>query len=317
VIHPPKHNAMQFSALQLAWMQELGIDKPWIPVGASPLTPNNAASVARVPAPGLADTVKTSQPGAQGVETGTFVAAGDLARVQVGSAGLQPEASPRVLAQRPVKGFSSGIKKSSDAPAEKVLDTRTAADQAATLEALSATIEQCNACGLCKERGQVVVGQGVMQPAIMVIGEGPGEQEDRQGLPFVGTSGVLLDNMLSSIGSSRTKDVYAANIVKCRPPANRNLRPAEIEACRPFLMRQIELVRPFSILTLGRHAAQTLLGGQAQLTEMREQPYEIEHAGLKIPVVVSYHPAYLLGQPSDKAAAWRDLQRVKALSQGR
>jgi DNA polymerase len=155
-----------------------------------------------------------------------------------------------------------------------------------------------------------------MQPAIMVIGEGPGDQEDRQGQPFVGSTGMLLDNMLASIGSSRETDVYMTNVVKCRPTGNRNPRPAEIAACRPFLLRQIELVRPFSILALGRFAAQTLVGGEAQLTEMREQAFALEHAGSNIPVVVSYHPAYLLRRPVDKAAAWRDLQRARVISKG-
>lgn len=262
---------MQFSALQLAWMQELGIDKPWIPGGTTPTANQPAVTAAKM---------------------------------------------PPVFTQRSATGSASGTQKSTDTANGPQLDTDAAAAQATTLEALAAAIAQCSACGLCQERQQVVVGQGVMQPAIMVIGEGPGDQEDRQGLPFVGRSGLLLDNMLSSIGRGRNTDVYAANIVKCRPPGNRNPRPNEIAACRPFLMRQIELVRPFSILALGRFAALTLLGGEAQLAEMREKPFAIEHAGLSIPVVVSYHPAYLLSRPSDKAAAWRDLQRARLISQG-
>ncbi len=296
---------MQFSALQLAWMQELGIDKPWIPGGAAPAVIQPQARVAVNPAPDVAQRPPTPQPAAGSLGAGSFVQAGAIAHAQLGGA-----------AQRSATANASSTKKSSDVAAEKPLDTVAAAAQAATLEELAATIAQCNACGLCKEREQVVVGQGVMQPAIMVVGEGPGDQEDRQGLPFVGRSGMLLDNMLSSIGSSRTTDVYAANIVKCRPPGNRNPRPAEITACRPFLMRQIELVRPFSILALGRFAAQTLLGAEAQLTEMRDKPYSVEQAGLNIPVVVSYHPAYLLRRPADKAAAWRDLQRARLISKG-
>ncbi len=296
----PNPNALQFSALQLAWMQELGIDKPWIPGGSAPAVAKPAATPSA-----------TASPVAE-----SFVQAGALARAQVGAGVPNSATSPSGPSQRLATGSSSGTKKEAEAPAEQPLDTVAAAAQAATLEALAATIAQCNACGLCKEREQVVVGQGVMQPAIMVIGEGPGDQEDRQGLPFVGRSGMLLDNMLSSIGSSRGTDVYAANIVKCRPPGNRNPRPAEIAACRPFLMRQIELVRPFSILALGRFAAQTLLGGEAQLAEMRDQPFALEHAGVKIPVVVSYHPAYLLRRPADKAAAWRDLQRARLISKG-
>lgn len=300
---------MQFSALQLAWMQELGIDKPWIPGGAKPTVIQPAA--AANPVTGAEANLRVAQPAEQNSEAGAFVQAGRLARGQVQAATMSP-----VITLRSATGSASSTKQSTDTANAPQLDTVAAAAQATTLEALAATIAQCNACGLCKEREQVVVGQGVMQPAIMVIGEGPGDQEDRQGLPFVGRSGMLLDNMLSSIGSSRTKDVYAANVVKCRPPGNRNPRPNEIAACRPFLMRQIELVRPVSILALGRFAAQTLLGVEAQLAEMREKPFAIEHAGRNIPVVVSYHPAYLLRRPVDKAAAWRDLQHARVISKG-
>ena len=281
MVAQPTPNALQFSALQLAWMQELGIDKPWIPGGTTPTAMKSAA--ATMPA-------VVTQKSATG--------------------------SAASFKKSTVTATATGTATATDTANESQLDTVAAAAQATTLESLAASIAQCNACGLCKEREQVVVGQGVMQPAIMVIGEGPGDQEDRQGLPFVGRSGMLLDNMLSSIGSSRLTDIYAANIVKCRPPGNRNPRPNEIAACRPFLIRQIELVRPFSILALGRFAAQTLLGGEEQLAEMREKPYAIEHAGRNIPVVVSYHPAYLLRRPSDKAAAWRDLQRARLISQG-
>lgn len=306
---------MQFSALQLAWMQELGIEKPWLPVGTAPKLVKPAIGT-----PSLRSKLEAADSDAAGrystgtmtpvSEQDTFVQAGSLARVQVSQATTPLRAATTSGASHKK---SSGL---SDEQAEKRLDTALAASQASTLEELGATIAKCNACGLCKEREQVVVGQGVMQPALMVIGEGPGDQEDRQGLPFVGRSGMLLDNMLAAIGSSRSSDVYAANIIKCRPPGNRNPRPEEIAACRPFLMRQIELVRPFSILALGRFAAHTLLGGDAQLAQMRQQPFTLEHAGMNIPVVVSYHPAYLLRRPADKAAAWQDLQRARLISKG-
>jgi DNA polymerase len=318
---------MHFSALQLAWMQELGIDKPWIP-SASPVAITNTAArsatsakpdaapsgAARITSKPVKDGGKSSlapQNSAESSGVNTFIQAGDLARLRMDVTSAPSGSSQRFNAAPP-----SGTKKSAEMPADQLLDTVTAAAQASTLEALAVTVAACNACGLCKEREQVVLGQGVLQPAIMVIGEGPGDQEDRQGLPFVGTTGVLLDNMLLSIGSSRQSDVYMANIVKCRPPSNRNPRPAEIEACRPFLLRQIELVRPVSILALGRFAAQALVGGEAMVEEMRDQPFTISHAGLNIPVVVSYHPGYLVHHPSDKAAAWRDLQRARLLSKG-
>jgi len=307
----PNPHAMQFSALQLAWMQELGIDKPWIPGGTSPAVAKAAPKADASSGAVMAAQESTSVTSTVTDGVNTFVQAGSLAQAQV-----DHSASSQAKLTRPSAGPVSIAKKTTESLPEKSLDTVAASMRATTLEELGATIAQCNACGLCKEREQVVVGQGVMQPAIMVIGEGPGDQEDRQGLPFVGRSGMLLDNMLSAIGSSRSSDVYAANIIKCRPPGNRNPRPAEIAACRPFLMRQIELVRPFSILALGRFAAQTLLGGDAQLAEMREQSFALEHAGVSIPVVVSYHPAYLLRRPAEKAAAWRDLQRIRLITKG-
>lgn len=301
---------MQFSALQLAWMQELGIEKPWIPSSFVPVRAGLA--VAEAAAVTASESSPVSPTAQAPVQPSTFVKAGSLVRAQEGIPVLPANGS-----QRTRTGMAAGLKKSAEILAETRLDTAAAAAAATTLEELAASIAQCNACGLCKEREQVVVGQGVLQPALMVIGEGPGDQEDRQGVPFVGRSGMLLDNMLAAIGSSRTSDAYVTNVIKCRAPGNRNPRPEEIEACRPFLMRQIELVRPFSILALGRFAAQTLVGSDAPLAEMREQPYKLEQAGLSIPVVVSYHPAYLLRRPSDKAAAWQDLQRARLISKGR
>lgn len=275
-------------------MQELGIEKPWLP-HAAPAMVRDAVPIPSVPAAvaRMAQTAVDTLPAVSTLDAGpsSFVRAGALARESVG--------------------------KSVDTLPEKILDTVAAAAQATTLEDLALIIATCNACSLCHEREHVVVGQGVTQPAMMVIGEAPSDQEDRQGIPFVGRSGMLLDNMLTAIGSSRTRDVYVANTIKCRPPGNRNPKPSEIAACRPFLMRQIELVKPFSVMAMGRFAAHALLGGDAQLSEMRGKSYSLEHAGMHIPVVVSYHPAYLLRQPADKAAAWQDVQRARHLSKGR
>lgn len=278
---------LQLSALQLAWMQELGIDKPWIP--ESSVQARSAQIVSPQALPAVVAEVDRSP--------------------------LKPVV-PVAQGRKMSGNTSSTFKKTADVLVVPQMDTARMAAQATSLEELGASIAQCNACSLCKEREQVVLGQGVMQPALMVIGEGPGDQEDRQGLPFVGRSGMLLDNMLASIGSSRTSDVYVTNIIKCRPPGNRNPRPEEIAACRPYLMRQIELVRPFSILAMGRFAAHTLLGMDSPLAEMRERPFTLQHAGQSLPVVVTYHPAYLLRRPSDKAAAWKDLQRARLISKG-
>jgi DNA polymerase len=191
--------------------------------------------------------------------------------------------------------------------------TAGAAAAAPDLESLARAAGACQACGLCRQRDQVVMGQGVTQPAILVIGDGPGEQDDRKGLPFMADSGALLDQMLAAIGSARTRDVYLTNLVKCRPPGNRLALREEIAACQSFLLRQLELLRPFSILALGRVVAQTLLNTDEPLQSLRGRVHDLAVAGQNIPLVVSYHSGYLLNHPVDKAAAWQDLQLLRTL----
>jgi DNA polymerase len=190
----------------------------------------------------------------------------------------------------------------------------TEADLAALdLDGLREQVSTCTACGLCRNRRQAVFGMGAEQARWMVVGEAPGEQEDRQGLPFVGRSGQLLDAMLASVGMSRERDVFIANVIKCRPPGNRNPKPEEIAACRPYLMRQISLVKPERILVLGRFAAQTLLGTDAPIGSLRGRLHTLQADGRDIPMVVSYHPAYLLRSPGEKARAWQDLRLAATL----
>ena len=163
-----------------------------------------------------------------------------------------------------------------------------------TLDELREQVVSCTACGLCQGRRHAVFGHGGQPARWLVVGEAPGEQEDRQGQPFVGRSGQLLDAMLSAVGMSRERDVFIANVIKCRPPGNRNPKPEEIAACSPYLMRQIELLKPERILVLGR-AAQTLLGTEATIGSLRGRVHQLKtDAGPQIPVIVSYHPAYLL-----------------------
>lgn len=180
------------------------------------------------------------------------------------------------------------------------------------MQALNERVAVCTACGLCQNRRNAVFGTGAAVARWMVIGEAPGEQEDRQGLPFVGKSGQLLDAMLGAVGMSRDADVFIANVIKCRPPANRNPKPEEIAACAPFLLRQIELVNPEGILVLGRFAAQTLLATDAPLGALRGRVHRLQSGGRDIPVVVSYHPAYLLRSPAEKARSWQDLRLAAA-----
>ncbi len=174
--------------------------------------------------------------------------------------------------------------------------------------------QDCRACKLGAMRHRAVVGVGHAQARVMVVGEAPGAEEDRLGEPFVGAAGKLLDNMLRACGLARQGDdpastVYIANVIKCRPPGNRNPEPDEIAQCLPILQRQIELVRPRLLLALGRFAAQALTGSSEPIGRLRQRSWEWHG----IPLVVSYHPAYLLRTPQDKAKAWVDLCRAQDL----
>jgi uracil-DNA glycosylase len=170
-------------------------------------------------------------------------------------------------------------------------------------DALAAAVVNCRACSLCEGRTQTVFGVGDPQPDWLIVGEAPGENEDLQGEPFVGPAGKLLDNMLKSIGLERGRKVYIANVLKCRPPGNRNPQPDEVAQCEPFLRRQVELLRPRIILAMGRFAAQTLLASNEPIGKLRGRA----HQYLGVPVVATYHPAYLLRNLPDKAKAWADL----------
>ena len=173
---------------------------------------------------------------------------------------------------------------------------------------LRATVAACTACTLCEGRTQTVFGVGHERAHWMIVGEAPGEQEDRQGEPFVGKSGQLLDNMLRAIGLTRTeaepaRQVYIANTLKCRPPGNRNPAPAELAACEGFLIRQLQLVQPKIILAMGRFAVQSLLRSTEPIGRLRGRVHHYQG----VPLIVTYHPAYLLRNPEDKAKAWDDL----------
>ena len=177
--------------------------------------------------------------------------------------------------------------------------------------ALRLAVADCRACSLCQSRKQTVFGVGHLQAHWLVVGEAPGEQEDQQGEPFVGAAGQLLDRMLAALGLTRADDgpqpprqrVYIANTLKCRPPRNRNPAPAELASCEPFLVRQIELLKPRLILAMGRFAVQALLRSDDAIGKLRGRVHRYQG----VPLVVTYHPAYLLRNPADKAKAWEDL----------
>ncbi|MDQ5910162.1 MAG: Type-4 uracil-DNA glycosylase [Pseudomonadota bacterium] len=173
---------------------------------------------------------------------------------------------------------------------------------------LMAEAHQCQACGLCTTRTQVVFGVGNRQAEWLVIGEAPGADEDQQGEPFVGRAGKLLNPMLLAIGLKR-EQVYIANILKCRPPENREPAPEEAEKCRPFLERQMALIRPRIILAVGRVAAQNLLNTDTPIGKLRGQVHRFGPS--RIPVVVTYHPAYLLRSPREKRKSWDDLRLAR------
>jgi DNA polymerase len=174
---------------------------------------------------------------------------------------------------------------------------------------LREAVRACRACGLCAQRKQAVFGVGAESAPWLFVGEGPGADEDELGDPFVGQAGKLLDSMLAAIGLARGREVYIANVVKCRPPGNRTPTPEESQACAPFLDRQIDLIGPKLIVALGRTAATRLLGTEASLASLRGRTHRYRGT----PVVVTYHPAYLLRTLPEKAKAWEDLVFARRL----
>lgn len=197
-------------------------------------------------------------------------------------------------------------------PVPDGIDDRTAAIAAMDWDELKQAVAACTACPLCQTRKQAVPGVGAIDADWLFIGEGPGAEEDERGEPFVGQAGKLLDAMLAAIDLKRGNKVYIANAVKCRPPNNRTPEPAETAACWPFLARQIELIRPKLIVTLGKPAAQTLLRQEVTISRARG----VLHDFAGIPLIVTYHPAYLLRNLPDKAKAWEDLCFMRQTMRG-
>ncbi len=177
---------------------------------------------------------------------------------------------------------------------------------------LKTAVAACRDCRLCEQRKQAVLGVGDVEADWLFVGEGPGAEEDEKGEPFVGQAGKLLDNMLRAIGLARDaaapeQSVFICNTLKCRPPRNRNPEPAETAKCAPFLVRQIELLQPKLLLAMGRFAAQALLGSDEAIGKLRGRVHQRTIGAASVPVIVTYHPAYLLRTLADKAKAWDDL----------
>ncbi|MEZ0311911.1 MAG: uracil-DNA glycosylase family protein [Myxococcota bacterium] len=176
-----------------------------------------------------------------------------------------------------------------------------------SLEGIRAELGDCRRCKLCKGRKNIVFGVGNPKARLMFVGEGPGRDEDLRGEPFVGAAGQLLNRMIEAMGLAR-EDVYIANVVKCRPPDNRDPEPDEVAACEPFLKAQIKAVKPEIIVGLGRYAVQTLLRDSTPVSRQRGKWREYEGT----PLMPTYHPAYLLRNPAEKRPVWQDLQNVMA-----
>ncbi|MFM2342606.1 MAG: hypothetical protein RLZZ592_2259 [Pseudomonadota bacterium] len=265
----------RWSERQQAMLREMGVTL-WLPPqtdGVQAPAPAAMPGSAPVPAPAP---VQAPVPAPAPVRM--------IRPVAASAAEVTPPSAPRPLAARP-----SGV---------------AAMDWPALREAVAG----CEACGLCRSRRHTVFGVGHEQAQWMIVGEAPGEQEDRQGEPFVGKAGQLLDNMLRAVGLTRAEagpeqQVYIANVLKCRPPMNRNPEPQEVAQCEPYLKRQVELVAPKLILAMGRFAVQSLLQTGEPIGRLRGRVHEYHG----VPVVVTYHPAYLLRTPADKSRAWEDL----------
>jgi len=185
-------------------------------------------------------------------------------------------------------------------------------DGSDTIEKVAAEIRACNRCQLGAKRTKAAPGEGVMRPLVLVIGEGPGAEEDAQGRPFVGRAGQLLDKMLASINLSRNSNCFIANVVKCRPPNNRDPYPEETAACAGFLQRQITLLSPKFILVAGRIAAQTLLNTTTPIGKLRGKFMEYTLDNMTIPLLITYHPAALLRNEELKRPVWEDLKLLRS-----
>ena len=247
----------------------------------------------------------------------------------VGGEVAPPQAAEPIIGQMaPAEEIVAAVRKEADADATDLPTPATAivaaadgkapgqaedpiADDGNALEIFRQQICDCSKCSLCSTRQNFVFGAGNPAAGIMFVGEAPGADEDRQGEPFVGAAGQLLNKIISAM-DLRREDVYICNILKCRPPNNRDPQPDEIEQCEPYLKRQIELIQPKVICTLGRFAAQTLLRSSDSMGHMRGQSHQYEG----IPLVATYHPAALLRNAQWKRPTWDDMKRVRQIYDG-
>ncbi|MDE1184034.1 uracil-DNA glycosylase [Paraburkholderia sp.] len=312
-------------ALHESALEEFGISPMWVRRGLTRAAAIEvAADVADVAVDAVApDSVAASEPTPAPVRAGRVERAAPAERVERAE---QPPAAPRVLVTPATPPTPPAAKSpqqldappdddfawfddlpanfSTDAP-DFPVEREAANPSVQTLDwdALAARVANCEQCRLCEKRTNTVFGVGDRDADWMLIGEAPGEHEDKQGEPFVGPAGKLLDNMLRALTLTRDTNVYIANVIKCRPPGNRNPEPDEVARCEPYLKRQVALVKPKVIVAMGRFAAQSLLKTEASISSLRGRVHTYEG----VPVIVTYHPAYLLRSLPDKSKAWADL----------
>ncbi|MFW7340047.1 uracil-DNA glycosylase [Pollutimonas sp. H1-120] len=287
--------APALSTLQVAWLQEIGLDKHMLARYAADSEPFASGSAAG----GVPDKTARAPAGMVSLPMRTEAAAPAKAK----SAAPMVRAGDALAGRVPVRASEASAPAAAAEPVP------------ADWEALKAHIAECRACELHAGRSQTVFGSGAASsPEWMIVGEAPGDFDDRAGLPFQGKAGALLGAMLASIGLRPDSPVFFTNLIKCRPLGNRTPRPEEIAACRPYLERQIALLKPRRILTLGRLAAQALLGSEADLDAVRGQVHRVRsETGQEIPLVATHHPASLLMRPQHKADAWRDLNLARSI----
>jgi DNA polymerase len=300
----------RWSARQVAMLREMGVQHFW------PVQTEDAPAADR-PAP-PAEPVSAAAAVAQALPQRAPVQGGVAQPVAATVREQAPSMPAQAPASTPARPAGPGAATARQAPAVAPLGPRPVGVEAMDWTTLRDTVAGCEACGLCRGRRNTVFGVGNTRARWMLVGEAPGEQEDRLGEPFVGRAGQLLDRMLAATGLTRAEDeaerqVYIANVIKCRPPGNRNPLPEEVAQCEPYLLRQVALVQPRLILAMGRFAVQSLLKSSEPIGRLRGRVHDYHG----VPLVVTYHPAYLLRNPADKALAWDDLCLARELAQSR
>lgn len=284
---------MRWSERQRAMLREMGIPPFW-PVEAVPV------EVASAPDP-------------QPVAAHTALPEQIQAAVSTPEQRVAAPVAPTSTRAAPPRALAPAAAASAD---DQARVPRPAGVELMDWPALREAVGACQACALCDSRQQTVFGVGNIEADWMIVGEAPGEEEDRRGEPFVGKAGQLLDRMLDALDLTRAeapaaKQVFIANVLKCRPPANRNPLPTEVAQCEPYLLRQMALVKPKVIVAMGRFAAQSLLKSTDAIGRLRGKVHHVDG----IPVVVTYHPAYLLRNPADKGLVWDDLCLAREIRQ--